>query len=60
MALKNKEIHLLDLASLVAGTQFRGQFESRIKGLVAVMLHRKTTDHVSPYQHGRTINTIML
>lgn len=33
--LKNKEIHLLDLASLVAGTQFRGQFESRIKGLVA-------------------------
>ena len=32
--LKNKEIHLLDLTSLVAGTQFRGQFESRIKGLV--------------------------
>ncbi|MBO5064781.1 MAG: ATP-dependent Clp protease ATP-binding subunit [Clostridia bacterium] len=30
----NKEIHLLDLTSLVAGTQFRGQFESRIKGLV--------------------------
>ena len=33
--LKNKEIQLLDLTSLVAGTQFRGQFESRIKGLVA-------------------------
>lgn len=32
--LKKKEIHLLDLTSLVAGTQFRGQFESRIKGLV--------------------------
>ena len=32
--LANKEIHLLDLTSLVAGTQFRGQFESRIKGLV--------------------------
>jgi len=32
--LKNKEIHLLDLTALVAGTQFRGQFESRIKGLV--------------------------
>lgn len=32
--LKNKEIQLLDLTSLVAGTQFRGQFESRIKGLV--------------------------
>ena len=30
----DKEIHLLDLTSLVAGTQFRGQFESRIKGLV--------------------------
>ena len=32
--LAGKEIHLLDLTSLVAGTQFRGQFESRIKGLV--------------------------
>lgn len=31
--LKDKEIHLLDLTSLIAGTQFRGQFESRIKGL---------------------------
>jgi len=32
--LRQKEIHLLDLTALVAGTQFRGQFESRIKGLV--------------------------
>lgn len=32
--LKKNEIHLLDLTALVAGTQFRGQFESRIKGLV--------------------------
>ncbi len=32
--LQKKEIHLLDLTALVAGTQFRGQFESRIKGLV--------------------------
>ena len=32
--LKGKEIYLLDLTALVAGTQFRGQFESRIKGLV--------------------------
>ncbi len=32
--LVDKEIHLLDLTALVAGTQFRGQFESRIKGLV--------------------------
>ncbi len=32
--LKDKKIYLLDLTSLVAGTQFRGQFESRVKGLV--------------------------
>ena len=32
--LRDKEIQLLDLTALVAGTQFRGQFESRIKGLV--------------------------
>ena len=32
--LKKKELHLLDLTALVAGTQFRGQFEARIKGLV--------------------------
>ena len=32
--LKDKEVQLLDLTALVAGTQFRGQFESRIKGLV--------------------------
>ena len=32
--LRDKEVHLLDLTALVAGTQFRGQFESRIKGLV--------------------------
>ncbi|MEG2659241.1 MAG: AAA family ATPase [Oscillospiraceae bacterium] len=33
--LRDKEIFLLDLTSLVAGTQFRGQFESRVKGLIA-------------------------
>ncbi|MEE3449202.1 MAG: ATP-dependent Clp protease ATP-binding subunit [Acutalibacteraceae bacterium] len=33
--LKDKEIFLLDLTSLIAGTQFRGQFEQRIKGLMA-------------------------
>lgn len=32
--LADKELHLLDLTALVAGTQFRGQFESRIKGLI--------------------------
>ena len=31
--LKDKEIQLLDLTALIAGTQFRGQYESRIKGL---------------------------
>ena len=30
----DKEIHLLDLTALVAGTQFRGQFEARVKGLI--------------------------
>ncbi len=33
--LKNKEIYLVDMTALVAGTQFRGQFESRILGLLA-------------------------
>ncbi len=33
--LKDKEIYLLDLTGLVAGTQFRGQFESRVKGLIS-------------------------
>lgn len=32
--LLDKEVYLLDLTSLVAGTQFRGQFESRMKGLI--------------------------
>ena len=32
--LKDKKIYLLDMTALVAGTQFRGQFESRVKGLV--------------------------
>ncbi|MCL2390978.1 MAG: AAA family ATPase [Oscillospiraceae bacterium] len=32
--LRDKEVYLLDLTALVAGTQFRGQFESRMKGLV--------------------------
>ena len=34
LKLQDKEIHLLDMTALVAGTQFRGQFESRIKGLI--------------------------
>ena len=32
--LADKEIYLLDLTALVAGTQFRGQFEQRVKGLI--------------------------
>ena len=35
--LADKKIYLLDLTALVAGTQFRGQFESRVKGLVDEM-----------------------
>ena len=34
LKLLNKEVYLLDLTALVAGTQFRGQFESRMKGLI--------------------------
>ncbi len=32
--LVNKEVYLIDMTSLVAGTQFRGQFESRVKGII--------------------------
>ena len=32
--LEGKEVHMLDLTALVAGTQFRGQFETRMKGLI--------------------------
>ncbi|MBR4880575.1 MAG: ATP-dependent Clp protease ATP-binding subunit [Clostridia bacterium] len=32
--LKEKEVHLVDMTALVAGTQFRGQFEARMKGLI--------------------------
>ncbi len=38
--LQKKEIYLLDMTSLVSGTQFRGQFESRIKGLIEDIKHR--------------------
>ncbi len=34
LKLRDKEVYLLDLTALVAGTQFRGQFESRMKGLI--------------------------
>ena len=37
--LADKEIYLLDLTALVAGTQFRGQFEGRIKGLIDEVKH---------------------
>ncbi len=38
--LKNKELQLLDLTALVAGTQFRGQFEQRMKGLISEVKER--------------------
>ncbi len=37
--LRDKEVFLLDLTALVAGTQFRGQFESRMKGLIEEIKH---------------------
>ena len=39
--LLDKEVYLLDLTALVAGTQFRGQFESRVKGLIEEVKKRK-------------------
>ena len=43
--LQNKEVYLMDLTALVAGTQFRGQFESRMKGLVEEV--KKTRQYYS-------------
>ena len=37
--LLNKEVYLLDMTSVVAGTQFRGQFESRMKGIIDECVH---------------------
>lgn len=37
--LKGKEVYLMDLTALVAGTQFRGQFEQRVKGLIDEVKH---------------------
>ena len=37
--LLDKEVYLLDLTALVAGTQFRGQFEARIKGLISEVMN---------------------
>ncbi len=39
--LADKQIYLLDLTALVAGTQFRGQFESRVKGLISEVVDAK-------------------
>lgn len=39
--LKNKEVFLLDVASLVANTGIRGQFEERMKGIIAELQHKK-------------------
>ena len=37
--LLNKEVYLLDMTSVVAGTQFRGQFEARMKGIIGECVH---------------------
>ncbi len=37
--LLNKEVYLLDMTSVLAGTQFRGQFESRMKGIIDECIH---------------------
>jgi len=37
--LKNKEVWLVDMTAIVAGTQFRGQFETRMKGLIDEVRH---------------------
>ena len=41
--LRNKEVFLLDLTALVAGTQFRGQFESRMKSLIGEIKESATS-----------------
>ena len=37
--LLNKEVYLLDMTAVLAGTQFRGQFESRMKGIIEECIH---------------------
>ncbi len=37
--LLNKEVYLLDMTAVIAGTQFRGQFESRMKGIIEECIH---------------------
>ena len=48
--LRDKEVFLLDLTALVAGTQFRGQFESRMKSLISEI---KECGNISPQPCGR-------
>ena len=49
--LRSKEVYLLDLTALVAGTQFRGQFESRMKGLIEGLGEEGTISIVSDEVH---------
>ena len=48
--LQDKQVFLLDLTALVAGTQFRGQFESRMKGLIEEI--RKTGQYYPRHRRG--------
>ena len=49
--LRGKEVYLLDLTALVAGTQFRGQFESRMKGLIEEIRKQGNIIHVIDEVH---------
>ncbi len=44
--LLNKEVYLIDMTALIAGTQFRGQFESRVKGLISEI---KSAGNIIPF-----------
>lgn len=50
--LLNKEVYLLDMTSVVAGTQFRGQFESRMKGIIDECKQLKSIILVIDEVHG--------
>jgi len=46
--LLNKEVYLLDMTAVIAGTQFRGQFESRMKGIIDEALFENMLEKIEP------------